>query len=367
MLNKYLCGKCCLIIFLLLNSSHAHSNVKVCDFPPDGVKSGGVVELNGDCTYHTNIYITESNTELDCNHATIDGRGILSNGIMVIGKGRPVRNIIIKNCHVIGFKHSGIGVTSGVSPEKLSVVHDINFNNSPSNIKIIGSHVEYNGGVGIYIDDYVTNATIEQTKINNNGGVGIYLDQSSQKNKIINNRIEKNGFLPDGEPVREGLAIDSSAHNLIIGNVFSGNSRGGIYLYKNCGEQYSKGRSVIRWQHSDYNIIENNEFYNQPVGVWIASRQSMNLSKWDCGDKPMKSNKAYYEDFANNNSVIKNSFCNNTKAVIIEGDYNKIISNEVDENIITGISEPVSMREELLGIKSKGNVIQKNISKKCLN
>jgi len=367
MLEKYSRGTCFLILFFLLNSSHAYSNLRTCSFPKDEIKSGGGIELNSECIYQTNIYITESNTELNCNYATIDGKGSLSNGIMIIGGGKPIKNIIIKKCHVMGFKHSGIGVTSGISPEKLSIDHDINYTNSPSNVKIIDSHVENNGGVGIYIDDYVTNTTIQDTKINNNGGVGIYLDQASQKNKIIHNIIEKNGFLPSGKAQREGLAIDSSANNLIIGNVFLGNALGGIYLYKNCGEQFSKGKSVIRWQHSDYNIIEKNKFYNQPVGVWIASRQSMDLSKWDCGDKPMKGSISFYEDYADNNSVIKNSFCNNSRAVIIEGNHNKIIYNELDGNLKNGISEPFSMREKFLGVKNKGNEIKNNLAKQCLN
>lgn len=327
---------------------------------------GGLITLDGSCTYHTNVSITLSGTTLDCNGATIEGDGEKNNGIMIIGKGNVIRDVTVKSCHVTGFKNSGIGVSSGIPKEELSTDYEDNYHKSPIDIKIFNSHVEKNGGVGIYIDDYVTNAIIDGSIINDNGGVGIYLEESSRSNKVINNKIINNGYSSSGKKSREGLAIDSSAHNVIEGNEFIGNATGGIYLYKNCSEKYSSGKSVIRWQHSDNNIIENNLFYNEDVGIWIASRQSLNLSKWDCGDKAMDVESKYYEDFANNNTVINNVFCQNKQSIKIEGDNNKITGNKFDGIPEKQISQPVSMREKFLGKKTIGNVINNNSYKKCV-
>lgn len=38
---------------------------------------------------------------------------------------------------------------------------------------------------------------------------------------------------------------------------------------------------------SDENIVRHNVFVGERVGVWLASRQSKDLSKWDCGDPPL--------------------------------------------------------------------------------
>jgi len=71
---------------------------------------------------------------------------------------------------------------------------------------------------------------------------------------------------------REGIAIDSSAYNIIDNNVFYKNKRGGVFLYKNAYEK-SWG-TAPRVQHSDANTIVNNLFVDEPTGVFVASRAS---------------------------------------------------------------------------------------------
>jgi hypothetical protein len=98
--------------------------------------------------------------------------------------------------------------------------------------------------------------------------VPIYLDAESAENVIKDNNI---GVQTSR---REQIAIDGSARNLIVGNRLSGLNRGGIFLYRNCGE-----RGVIRHQGPEDNVIIGNVFYyNQYQGfipaIWIASRQN---------------------------------------------------------------------------------------------
>src|SRR5690606_33199014 len=96
--------------------------------------------------------------------------------------------------------------------------------------------------------------------------VGIYMDAESGHNVIARNYIH---MLTNQ---REQVAIDGSAHNTVIENRFSGLSHGGIYLYRNCGEDGN-----IRHQTPSYNQIVNNVFYYDSCtggnpAIWLASR-----------------------------------------------------------------------------------------------
>ena len=70
---------------------------------------------------------------------------------------------------------------------------------------------------------------------------------TSRATSLFDNGYNENG--PDGQPFtfagidfwfwgigREGISVDGSYDNTIVGNVFAGNSAGGLFLYKNCGE-----------------------------------------------------------------------------------------------------------------------------------
>lgn len=180
------------------------------------------------------------------------------------------------------------------------------------------------GRVGIYFDDYVTDSTLSNSTVQQSYMSGIYLEHSSRNNRIINNRIVNNGHESLGRGKREGLAVDSSANNLIEGNLFKGNGAGGVFLYKNCGEHYSSGKSVIRWQHSDHNIIRNNTFTDEQIGIWLASRQSRDLSGFDCGNKPKDNSGQYFADYADNNILEGNKFIGTRVDIKDEGVGNRV-------------------------------------------
>ncbi len=180
------------------------------------------------------------------------------------------------------------------------------------------------GRVGIYFDDYVTHSTLSHSIVRDSYMSGIYLEHSSRNNKVVDNQIIDNGHERFGKGKREGLAVDSSAYNLIEGNRFESNGAGGVFLYKNCGEHFSTGKSVIRWQHSDYNVIRNNTFVNEPVGIWLASRQNRDLSGFDCGDKPREGSLKFYPDYADNNVVEGNHFFGGKVMVRNDGQGNKL-------------------------------------------
>ncbi|MHC1727608.1 MAG: right-handed parallel beta-helix repeat-containing protein [Syntrophobacteraceae bacterium] len=318
------------------------------------------------CFFEQPIEISESDTSLDCNGAVFDGHQKHMNGLRIDSKGRPLSNIKVENCTFRNFQSSGIRITwSEVDARKGSVQKEI-YSRSPTKILINKTNIIGNGGVGVYIDDYVANVTVQDSVIRDSGGVGLYLEHSSRDNRVLNNKFIRNGFgTKTKSHSREAIAVDSSAGNQIVGNLFEQNSAGGVFLYKNCGEQIQDGKNVIRWQHSENNEIRDNLFNNEKIGVWIASRQSRQLGAWNCGDPPMDASRVYFEDFANKNIVIDNTFCGNEVAIRVEGDDNRIVDNRFGSGTKVTVQVPITKRAQLLNRPPKGNVISDGRTAEC--
>lgn len=351
------------LIFFAWHSSLPAQDNSHCDLPE---KIDNNITLNPQCTYHQTLTINNSNISIDCNGATLDGQQTLKYGLLINSQGKPLKNISVKNCRIRNFKAQGILITSGIPDYKKPTDHQTNYENTPSNITIENTKIEDSGGVGVFFNSYVTNATLKNSEILRSKGAGIYLEQSSQNNKILNNTIKDNGEWNGPKTgQREGLAIDSSAKNLIEGNKFISNVAGGIFLYKNCGEKFSKGKSVIRWQHSNDNIIKNNRFIDEKIGIWVASRQSANLQKSDCGDKPLDTDRKYYQDYADHNTIESNVFCRNKTYIKVEGNNNTIENNRSDKTEGKWITEPTTMKARLTGAPTTGNSIKNNTYEGC--
>ncbi|MFK5667252.1 right-handed parallel beta-helix repeat-containing protein [Pseudomonas shirazica] len=347
------------------SKSVAGENQAGCQLPNDGVLQGNT-KLKGGCIYHQSVVISSSNISLDCDGATLDGMGKLKYGIQVVSNGKKLSNVRIENCSVENFAINGIMVGSGIPDFKRSRNRQENYKTSPTQIEIKNVQVDRSGNVGVYLYSYVTNVTLQGSTIKGSKSSGVYLEQSSQSNKIINNIIRDNGGW-DGERTgqREGLSIDSSAKNLIQGNSFISNAAGGVFLYKNCGENFSKGMAVLRWQSSNDNIIRDNKFIDEKIGVWVASRQGSDLSHRDCGDPSLDGSKKYYKDYANNNLIEENTFCRNRQYVRIGGDENVVRNNKADVEPSKIVIEPVNMTTKLTGVPPQGNVIENNVYAGC--
>ncbi|EJN40123.1 parallel beta-helix repeat (two copies) [Pseudomonas sp. GM84] len=329
-----------------------------CDLP---ARVGGEIRLQAGCRYNATVVISKSDTTLDCAGATLDGQGVRNVGIQITGRGKKIKNINVKNCRVENFTNRGVNVTSGVAKSALSKEVRENYRLAPENVVLENIQVLAAGRGGVYFDSYVFNSTLKDSLVQGAGKVGVYLEQGTRGISILNNTIKENG----ASTRREGLAIDSSAHNVIEGNVFEGNAGGGIFLYKNCGENFKSGKSVLRWQSSDFNRIVNNEFRTQPVGVWIASRQSRDLSKWGCGDPALDKQGRFYADSANNNLVESNRFCGVGVPVRVEGDNNYVGHNKIDVESASQVVEPFRDAPKPDGRKSVGNRFVSNTSYVC--
>lgn len=288
------------------------------------MKIEGDVSLLGNCSFKGRAVIEKSNTHLNCNGSEFSPAADENVGLYIDSKGKELRNISVKNCKFIGYKSNGIRIAwSGSDVGKSGKVEELYYK-TPRDIVIDNVEVRRSGRVGIFFDDYVSNVVLSNSVIERSQGAGIYLEHGSKNISIISNKITLNGL----ERNREGLAIDSSASNIINGNTFYSNKIGGIFLYKNCGEHFSSGKQVLRWQHSNENIIKNNTFINEKVGIHLASRQKKDLRKMGCGD-PMINERGWYADYADFNSVVDNKFCRTKVPVKDNGRGNKIARNVV--------------------------------------
>lgn len=345
-------------------ASDAPSIGVLCTLPANGHLTGKV-DLNPGCIYNQGILITDGNTDVDCRGSVLDGQGQRPFGVFVNSKGAPIANISIKNCIVRNFAKTGVLVTSGVPQNALSSNHDVNYSKSPSHVVFEKLTIENSGGAGVYINDYVQGTVLRDSIVRHSGAAGVYLEEGSRSSSLIGNLIEGNGVSQFSDVRREGLAIDSSAHNVIQGNRFINNAAGGIFTYKNCGEKFSSGNSVIRWQHSDNNTIKNNFFAEPLIGVWVASREGKDLSRWDCGDKSVDSSGMYYNDFSNGNLIEANKFCGSKVAIRVSGDDNKITDNYFDGAVGVRVDQPFKERSKPNGAVAKGNVESGSATQTC--
>ncbi|MBB4231776.1 right-handed parallel beta-helix repeat-containing protein [Rhizobium mongolense] len=316
--------------------------------------------LDRNCRYTGPILIDSSNVTLDCDGATIDATRS-RNGITIEGRG--IRNATVKSCKVDGAKSEGIFIKPPLTaPEMAALPKAKRYDIAPQNVSIIDSTVTNSGNVGIYVGNYAQSTLIRNTLVTNSGSTAIYLDASSVRAIVENSTFKGNGF---GDPLgrskgklnREAIAIDSSAYNTILNNNFSGNSAGGVFLYKNCWERHNSPKQAQRWQHSSFNTINGNRF-TEKVGVWIASRQAKNLTNWNCGDPPLAP--GYFRDYADHNTIVSNVFTGGNIGVIIQDDFTTLKENRFFNQTESCVVLGSELRDSLLGAPIEGTTMAKN-------
>ncbi|MCX7619951.1 MAG: right-handed parallel beta-helix repeat-containing protein [Acidimicrobiales bacterium] len=303
-------------------------------------------ELDPNCTYTGGIEITNSGVLLDCRGAVIAATTEgADHGILITAPASvALHNITIRNCTVEGFLNSVRISRTGFR----SLAPGTEYHEAHHDIVIEDSTFRWSRGVGVFIDAYVTRVTLQRLRIEGAGSSGIYLEAGSRDNLIADNVIVGNGFRQNGPhgqswtlgngvniwfwgTGREGISVDGSRHNRIIGNRLERNSAGGVFLYKNCGE-FAHQQPDRWWERrygADDNLIEGNHFVGEHTGVWIGSRMSENPLPMDCSDP------AYVEeplvrvtlDRARGNRVLGNEFRDVTFGVRVEDDDTAVIAN----------------------------------------
>jgi len=130
------------------------------------------------------------------------------------------------------------------------------------------------GTIPLYVGPGVTRTTVMRSRfVGRSTSTAVYLDAES-----AGALIQDNDF--DIRTGREQIAVDGSGANRIVGNRLALHGKGGVFLYRNCGED-----GVIRHQTPSYNQITDNLFtgagWLRPRAVVIGSREG---GRRYCGD-----------------------------------------------------------------------------------
>lgn len=219
------------------------------------------------------------------------------------------KNVTIKNCTIRGgIRIMGLGrngEATGVKESSLSLGHTERAQAvAPTNITL--SNIVFEAAEGltaIYIAPGTTHVTVENctfTGTSSGSGPVVYLDAESAYNTFRNNVFSLTVN-------REVIACDGSAYNLFEQNTFNKITKGGIYLYRNCGEG-----GTVRHQTPNHNTIKNNTFNLSNLvlgnyGIWLGSR---NGNRTYCDDDAGYSfgSSINNNDFADYNIVNGNIF-----------------------------------------------------------
>ncbi len=353
--------------------------------------------LASTCSYQqVSFSIEKENIIFDCQGANLNGlKQQQPNPLFVAySESSAPRNwafsvwksgVKIKNCHIKNYL-DGIVIRSRMSKQqhqmlrqkkKVNLIESQLRANSPKNIIISNTLIENSHKHGLYVQRYAHHVHFINSQIKFSGNSAIYLDSGTQYNLIKHSYFYKNGYtsyknkkhirtpkLPTAE--REAIAVDSSAYNIFVGNTFENNGKGAIFLYKNCFEKHKEPNQLPRFQHTNFNKIKNNRFINERYGVWLASRQSKQLSRFKCGDPLMyKENglfgsRKYYYDYAKNNQVINNRFKDVIFGIVVEDDNNQLIRNHFSgyskRDILIGTAYRSKIKKQIV----KGIFLKKN-------
>ncbi|WP_395944935.1 right-handed parallel beta-helix repeat-containing protein [Brevundimonas sp.] len=130
------------------------------------------------------------------------------------------------------------------------------------------------GTIPLYVGPGVTRTTVTRSRFSGRSvSAAVYLDAESAGALIQDNDFT----IRTG---REQIAVDGSGANRILGNRFALGGRGGVFLYRNCGED-----GVIRHQTPSYNQITDNVFagagWLRPRTVVVGAREG---NRNYCGD-----------------------------------------------------------------------------------
>ena len=219
-------------------------------------------------------------------------------------------NVTIKNCRINGSVRTiGLGrngEAAGVKASSLELGHTERAQAAaPKNTLLSNVTITGYGRIPLYLGPGTTEFTLQESTIKGySNSVTLYLDAESGNNTIRNNIFKVTNA------TREIIAVDGSANNQIIANTIKRAVKGGIYLYRNCGEG-----GTVRHQSPQYNVIAGNTIDNTGgYGIWLGSRNGDRSYCKDDAGFPFGSSKDD-RDFADNNIVKNNVFTSNDRAV----------------------------------------------------
>ena len=145
---------------------------------------------------------------------------------------------------------------------------------APTGLRLDGVTLFATGSIPLYVGPGVTGVRMTGGGFRGQSvSTAVYLDAESAGAVIRNVAF-------DIRTSREQIAVDGSARNRIEGNRFQLGGRGGVFLYRNCGED-----GVIRHQTPSNNVVTGNRFegaaWLSPRPVVVGSREGRRRY---CGD-----------------------------------------------------------------------------------
>ncbi|WP_201596934.1 right-handed parallel beta-helix repeat-containing protein [Psychrobacter fulvigenes] len=316
--------------------------------------------------------LNESHSSLDCQGAALSTMAddpSKASAITIKPKtDMAIKDIAVANCHVDGYGHAlHIRQYSNPNQRYASGFIDPAANRAlaPRDIQVMNVSSRNSINSGMFVGDHVHGVTFDKVYIQNAGTFGLYLEFGSRDNVIKNSVFVGNGFR-SFKPNREAIAIDSSSNNRIENNEFIHNGAGSVLLYRNCFEHAddpTRSNHFKRTESSRDNVIRGNIFKDEPVGVWVASRQSRNLKGFNCGAYLVKKTlfASYHLDSAKDNQIIDNRFEQVEQGIIVEDDGTLISGNQFAATVGTPIVVGSKIREDSSAGAITGTVIIDNI------
>lgn len=185
------------------------------------------------------------------------------------GWSRPV-DVFVRHCTIVGnVRLWGMGaggsmrdlLASSRTPHHTRAAQGA----APEGVRLDRVRFEATGTIPLYIGPGVTRTRVTNASFQGRSvSTAVYLDAESAGAEILDSVFA----IRTG---REQIAVDGSAANRIVGNRFALNGRGGVFLYRNCGED-----GVIRHQTPSHNRITDNVFsgvaWLRPRTVAVGSR-----------------------------------------------------------------------------------------------
>lgn len=228
-----------------------------------------------------------SGAALDCGGGRVQGPDEATTGLPTIaiwsrregaGWSRP-SGVTVRDCVVAGnIRIWGMGA-GGSMRDLLASSHTPDHTRAaqaaaPTQVRIDRVRFEATGTIPLYVGPGVTRTTVtDSTFTGRSTSTAVYLDAESAGAEIRDNDF-------DIRTEREQIAVDGSGANRIVGNRFALHGRGGVFLYRNCGED-----GVIRHQTPSYNQIADNVFsgaaWLRPRTVVVGAREGRRRY---CGD-----------------------------------------------------------------------------------
>jgi hypothetical protein len=188
---------------------------------------------------------------------------------------RP-RDILIQGCHVHGaIRVWGVGAGQRMDDLRQSSYRADHTGRlqaaAPTMVRLEDVTITGTGSIPLYVGPGVTGLRLTGSRLDGRSeSTAIYLDAESGLNVVSDNTIAvRTG--------REVIAVDGSAGNVITSNTIAMSTgglinRGGVFLYRNCGED-----GIVRHQTPSNNRITGNTFraswFGTARAVVVGSRE----------------------------------------------------------------------------------------------